>query len=181
LIVLDNQQCIADVPQVLEYRDEPVVVTRVKADARFIKDVKRSDEKRAQVGRELNSLGLAAGERRGQAVEREVIEADIDEELQPAAYFEQELFRDLLTLFAQRELIEKRGGVGDRHLEHFRERASADLYVACLLPQPCAVALRAARITAVFGEEDADVELVFLCFQPLEKALDTAPAFCAVD
>ena len=153
----------------------------MKADARFVENVERADKQRAEIRRELNSLGLAAGKRRREAAQRQIIETDIDEEFQTATNLEQQLVGDLLALFAQFEILKKSVRVADRHLDDLGQRLRTDLYVACLLPQTCSVAIRTSRVAAIFCEKDADVQLVFLRFEPLEKSLDAAPAFVAVD
>ena len=75
-VVFDDQDGVAAVTQALERADEPVVVARVQADARFVQDVERAREGRAELRRETDALGFAAGERIGSTVEREVAEAD---------------------------------------------------------------------------------------------------------
>ena len=64
LVVLDDEHRVADVAEVFEDLDQPRVVTRMQADARFVQNVKRADEQRAEICRELYPLGLAARKRR---------------------------------------------------------------------------------------------------------------------
>jgi hypothetical protein len=78
----------------MEELDETLAVARVEADGGLVQNVERADERGAEVGGELDALRLAARERRGEAVERQVIQTDIDEELQPAANLEQHLVGD---------------------------------------------------------------------------------------
>ena len=86
-VVLDHQDRVAQIAQALEDFDEPVRVARMQADGRLVENVERADQMRAERRGELNALGLAAGERGGQAVERKIIEADFIEEAQPLADF----------------------------------------------------------------------------------------------
>ena len=79
-VVFDDQHRVAAIPQVFERADEAVVVARVQADARLVEHVERAGERRAELRREADALGFAAGERVGAAVEREVAEADRVEE-----------------------------------------------------------------------------------------------------
>ncbi len=71
-VVFDDQDRVATVTQALERADEPVVVARVQADARFVQDVERARESRTELCRETDTLGFAAGERVGAAIEREL-------------------------------------------------------------------------------------------------------------
>ena len=54
----------------------------MQADARLVQHVERAGKRRAELRRETDALGFAAGERVGAAVEREVTEADRVEEAQ---------------------------------------------------------------------------------------------------
>ena len=66
-IVLHHQHRVAHVAQALQAVEEAVVVARMQADARFIKYVKHADQAAADLARQANALGLAAGQRRGTA------------------------------------------------------------------------------------------------------------------
>ncbi len=60
-----------------------MVVPLVEPDAGLVEHVQHSDQARADLGREPDALRLAARQRSGRPVEREVVQADVDEELQP--------------------------------------------------------------------------------------------------
>ena len=83
LVVLDDDQGVAQVAQPDERLDEPVVVPLVQPDAGLVEHVEHSDQARADLGREPDALRLPAGQGAGRPVEREVVQADVDEELQP--------------------------------------------------------------------------------------------------
>ena len=94
----------------------------MKPDARLVQDVKRADEQRAEICRELYPLRFAARERRCNAGERQIFQPDIDEKFQPAADLKQYLFGDLFALFAEFEFFEKSLCVADRHRDDFGQR-----------------------------------------------------------
>src|ERR1041385_1669715 len=77
--VLDDDDGIARVAQGLEDADKAGRVVRVQADAGFVEDEEGVDQARAEAGGEVHTLGLAAGERAGGAIQREVAEADLNE------------------------------------------------------------------------------------------------------
>ncbi|MEI2718847.1 MAG: hypothetical protein V9E87_01700 [Gemmatimonadales bacterium] len=54
---------------------------------RLVEDVEHADEARADLRGEADALRLAARERAGRAVEREVVQADVGEEAQPLDHF----------------------------------------------------------------------------------------------
>ena len=97
LVVLDHQQRVAEVAKFVERLDQAQVVARMQADRRFVEHVQHAGEAAADLARQANALRLAAGERRRRAAEREVFEADVDEELQAVADFAPQLAGDLLV------------------------------------------------------------------------------------
>ena len=76
-VVLDHDDRVALIAQPLERRQQPIVVARVQSDRRFVEDVQHADQSAADLPGEANSLCLAAGERRGRAVERQIVEPDV--------------------------------------------------------------------------------------------------------
>ena len=77
--------------------DESSVVALVQADARLVEHVEHADEARADLGREPDALRLAARERVGAAIQRQIVQADIDEKLQSRADLLQDLVGDFAT------------------------------------------------------------------------------------
>ena len=80
LVVLDDDEGVAEVAQAGEGLDQPVVVALVQPDARLVEHVEDPDEAGPDLGGEPDALRLAAGERAGRPVEAEVVEADVEEE-----------------------------------------------------------------------------------------------------
>ena len=87
LVVLDDDHAVAEVAQVLERAEQPVVVALVQADRRLVEHVHHAGQARADLRREADALRLAARQRLGRAVERQVVEADVVQELQPRRRF----------------------------------------------------------------------------------------------
>ena len=83
-VVLDDEHRVAAVLQVAQGVDQPLVVARVQADRRFVEHVAHADQPGAEAGGQPHALQLAAAERVGRAVERQVVEADPVQET-PAA------------------------------------------------------------------------------------------------
>src|SRR5690606_37007401 len=100
LIVLDNDDRVADIAKVFEDLDESRIIPRMQPDRWFVENIQRPDKERAEIRRKLNSLRLAARECRGKTAERQVIEPDVHKKREPPANFEQKLVGDLHTLFA---------------------------------------------------------------------------------
>src|SRR5213596_421212 len=71
-----------------EYRVAEVAL--LQADRRLVEDVQDADEAAPDLCREADPLRLAARESHGGTFEREIVEADVDEEAQPVRH----LFQD---------------------------------------------------------------------------------------
>ena len=77
LVVLDDDDRVAEVAQALERRDEAAVVALVQADRRLVEHVEHADEVAADLAGQADALGLAARERRRRAAERQVVETHV--------------------------------------------------------------------------------------------------------
>ena len=97
LVVLDDDERVAHVAQPDQGLDQPVVVALVQADGRLVQDVQHADQAGADLGGEPDALGLAAGEGAGRAVQREVVQADVDQEPQPLVDLLEDPLGDLLV------------------------------------------------------------------------------------
>ena len=83
LVVLDDDHGVAEVAQPLERRDQLRVVALVQADRGLVEDVEHAHQRGADLRGQADPLRLAARQRRGGAVHREVADADVLQELQP--------------------------------------------------------------------------------------------------
>ena len=98
LVVLDDDHRVADVAQALERRDQLVVVALVQPDRRLVEDVEHADQRGADLRRQPDPLGLAARQRRGRAIHRQVPDADVVEEPQTLLDLAQHQPRDPLVV-----------------------------------------------------------------------------------
>ena len=95
-VVLDDDDRVLARAEVPHDADEARAVARMEPDRRLVEDVQRADERRPERRREIDALRLAARERRRQAVEREVVEADVAQERKPPLNLLQHFVRDRL-------------------------------------------------------------------------------------
>ena len=86
-VVLDDHHGIALVAQLRERVEQLVVVARMQADRRLVENVEHADQPAADLPGQADALRFAAGKRRGGAVERQIVEADVEQESEPAADF----------------------------------------------------------------------------------------------
>ena len=85
LVVLDDEHAVAEVAQPRQRLEQARVVALVQADRRLVEDVEHADQRAADLRGQPDALRLAARQRRRRAVERQVVDADVDEEGQAIA------------------------------------------------------------------------------------------------
>ena len=84
-LVLDDEHRVALVAQPQQQLVHALDVVRMEADRRLVEDVGDVGERRTEVADHLRPLRLAAGQRAGGPVEREVAEPDLDERVEECA------------------------------------------------------------------------------------------------
>ena len=119
LVVLDHDQRVAEVLEAHQRLDQPVVVALVQPDRRLVEDVEHADEAGADLRRQPDALRLAAGQRARGPVEREVVEADVEQEVEALLDLLQHPLGDLLL--ARRQLE------GPQEVRRLVDRQPADL------------------------------------------------------
>ena len=80
----------------------------------------------AEFGHQLDALCLAAGKRFGRAVEREVVEADVDQEGEPRGDLLEDLLGDLRLVAGELQRVEVVAGGAQRQAADLVQRAFAD-------------------------------------------------------
>ena len=86
LVVLDDDQRVAQVAQPDQRLDEPAVVALVQPDGRLVEHVEHADQPGADLGGQPDALRLAAGERPGGAGQRQVVQPHVEQEPQPGLH-----------------------------------------------------------------------------------------------
>ena len=85
LVVLDDDQGVAQVAQVLQRADQAVVVLGVQPDAGFVEDVQHAGQPAADLGGQPDALRLPAAQGVRGAVQAQVVQADVHQEFQAGA------------------------------------------------------------------------------------------------
>ncbi len=115
--MLDHDDGVAEIAQPSEGGDEAQVVALVQPDRWLVEHVHHAGKLGAELRRQPDALCLAAGEGLGGAVEREIIEADIEQEAEARVDLLQDLGCDLLARAREAESAEigRRLRHGQRH------------------------------------------------------------------
>ena len=118
LVMLDDHHGVGPVAQALQRRDQALVVARMQADRRLVQHIQHARESAADLRREADALHLAAGERGAWTVQREIVEPDIVQKLQPL----DDLLVDVLHLRRKGQAAKMRKAVLDAHRHHVHDR-----------------------------------------------------------
>ena len=94
-VVLDDDDRIADVAQLFERVDEPVVVALVQSNAGFVEDVEHVDQLRTNLRSQADALAFAASQRCRLAVQRQIVKPYFKQEVQSRTYLLQYLGSNL--------------------------------------------------------------------------------------
>ena len=128
LVVLDDDERVAQVPQPGQGVDQPAVVALVQADARLVQDVEHADQAGADLRRQPDALRLAAGQRRGRARQREVVEADVEQEAEPRLDLLEHLGGDRPLALTELEAVEELARLPDGQAADLGDRVAADAH-----------------------------------------------------
>ena len=152
LVVLDDDQGVAEVAQPDQGLDQPAVVPLVQADARLVQHVQHPDQAGADLGGEPDPLRLAAGQAAGRPAQREVVQADVEQEPQPLVDLLEHPLGDLALAVGELQSAEEAGGAVDRHVRDLGDVPAADGDRQRGRLEPGAVAGGARHLTHVAGE-----------------------------
>ncbi len=159
-VVLDHDHGVALVAQVGQRRQQPIVVAGMEPDRRLVEDVQHADQPAADLPGQPDPLHLAAGQRGGRAIQREIVETHVAQKLQAPANLLQRLGRDRLSRGVEIQGTEELGRLGNRQGAHLGQGALGPVGVprrgrgqgdrSGLGMEPLAAARRAADHAHVF-------------------------------
>ncbi len=170
LLVFDDDNGVFLGTQLFQDAHESLAVAWVQSDRRFVEDVEGVHQGRANGSGKIDTCQFAAGESARLAVQREIVQADIDQVAQPRAHFVEDELCDFLLIASQLDGIEEGCRLGHTHFLHFDDTASVDAVERRLGLQTPTMAVRTDPVAAVARQEDAYVHLVSAPFQPAKPA-----------
>ncbi len=102
LVMLDHDHGVAEIAQPLEGFQQPRIVALVQADRRLVQHIEHAGQSGADLGGQPDALAFAAGQRAGGTRQRQIVQADIEQERQPLADFLEHPAGDFILLRGQR-------------------------------------------------------------------------------
>jgi hypothetical protein len=152
LVMLDDDDGIAEIAQIDQRVEQPLVVALMQPDGGLVQNVHDAHQARADLARETDTLGLAARQRVGAAIECEVAQAHIREEAQPVADLLDDLDRDFAAPAGKLQRVEELDRFRDRERRDLGQAGVRDEDVACGPVEPGASTVGARTRRAVFRE-----------------------------
>ena len=149
LVVLHHKHRVAEIAQPDERVEQPLVVTLVQPDRRFVEDVHDAHETRPDLAREPDALRLAAGEGLRAPIKREIVESDVAQEGEAVGDLAHQPLRNLATPALELELREETARVCDRQRGDVRQIPSRDEHVAGGEVEAAAAAIHARACAAI--------------------------------
>ena len=124
----------------IERLDQPGVVPLVQPDRRLVEHVEDADQPGPDLGGQPDALRLTTGQRRRRPVEREVVEADVDQERQPRLDLLEHAVGDRPLALAQLQGAQPLRRVADGEAGDLGDRPAVQLDREDLRLEPGAVA-----------------------------------------
>src|SRR5687768_5022427 len=94
LVVLDDDQGVAEIAQPLKGADQAGVIALMESDARLVEDVEHAHQAGADLGCQPDALRLAAAQAASRAIQGQVVESDVDQESEAGLNLLQDLAGD---------------------------------------------------------------------------------------
>ena len=154
--MLDDNHCVADVTQVMQGFQQAVIVALVQADGGFVQYVHDACQPGADLRSEADALCFSAGKGFRRAIEGQIVESDIDQELQAGGDFLEHLFSDLCLVAGELEVEEVITCLLERQAADLVQGQClgtvTDVHVAGFFAQTSPIAVGAGLVADQFGE-----------------------------
>ena len=117
-IMLDDNDRVAHVAQVVQCIEQPFVIARMQANRWLVQNVQHTDQTRPNLTGQSNALRFTSRQRRGGAIERQIVEPHIQQEPQACTdlleHFRGDQLPRLIEFQVLTELSPLRGPTGGR-------------------------------------------------------------------
>lgn len=152
LVVLHHDHRVAQIAQMGEGLEQPLVVALMQTDGGLVQHVHDPHQASPDLAGQPDPLRLATGEGLGTARQAQIVEADVHQEAEPLDDLLEDLVRYLGTLTGQVQPFEEGQGIADGLLGDGRQVAIVHEDVAGFFPQSAATATGTGLVGDVFGQ-----------------------------
>lgn len=152
LVVLHHDHRVAEIAQVSERLEQPLVVALVQADGGLVQHVHDPHQTGPDLAGQPDPLRLAAGEGLGTAGQAQVVETHVHQEAEALDDLFEDLLGNLGALAGEVQPFEEGQRIADGVVGNGRQVAVLDEDVAGFFPQPATAAAGAGLVGDVFGE-----------------------------
>ncbi len=118
LVVFDDDEGVAEIPEPEERLDEPLVVPLVQPDRRFVEDVEHAHQTRTDLGGQADPLRFATRQGSGASRQGQVVEADVEQKPQAGAYLFHHCLGDGRLAVVECEPLHELLRLPERHVRH---------------------------------------------------------------
>ena len=126
-VVLDHHQRVAGVAQAVHDLHHAVHVARVQADRGLVEHEQRVDERGAERGGQVDPLHFTAREGAALAVERQVAQPHVAQELESCAHFVEQQFGGVVQHAGEPDAVEERAHALDRQQHQVVDRQAGQV------------------------------------------------------
>ena len=134
-IVFDDQDAVPLDQQPSQAGDQSRRIAGMKSRRRLIKDRANPHQPRAELSRESSPLQLTSGECVRPPAQAQIIEADLDQVLEPAHDLGDQRSANLLQGRIDSQRPEETQGIADAHVGHIMNRSTINPNRSCLRTQ----------------------------------------------
>ena len=146
MVVLNDEQRVAEVAQLVQGADQACVVARVEADGRFVEDVEHTAQTAANLAGEADALRFATGECRRSAADGEILQPDFDQKGEAIGNFADQFAGNLFLLSRQFPFTNDRQQITQRRPAVLVDRAALELHRPRIVAQSATTTLTALNL-----------------------------------
>ncbi len=119
-VMLHDNHRVTDITQVPKGVQQPIVVALMQANRRFVEDIHDAHQTRADLASKANTLGFTARQGIRAAIQRQIVQANVDQELQAFADLLEDFVGDFATAPRELQPTEVVSSIADRQIGHRR-------------------------------------------------------------
>ena len=162
--------------QLTQHLYQQIGISRMQPDTRLIQYIQGTDQAAAQRSRQVNTLTFTTRQRSRKAVERQIPQPDIQQELQAVHNLRQQTFCHGRIRFVQHQVVKKGFCFRDRQCHQFSYILTAYFHIERFRFQAGPFTGRTGRLSPITSLHDTVLYFIKILFHKLEKVVDAVQA-----